>query len=228
MPEYFHVAPLSDLVQLQVAIDQEVGLRDAAGNPTPRQQMVHKPGQGLVPAFQAGAFNCVDLPGTHYPIIEGDDGTAAMQLNEVPVITDNLGKTLKAGKALPRLNQLVRAVSEGEYDKLPPGVMRVLDSRYFARFFVGQDADPNDPNNLLKIRRKLTVALADIDTPANLPAEVRATLLEVVAKLKPARAKACWQKLKDVITAENTAKDLQLQQDVLAKAAGISAPVSKT
>lgn len=204
---YYHVAPLTDLVQLQVAIDQEVSLRDAAGNPTPTQQMVNVPGRGLIPAFEIGAYNCVNMPGAHYPIVEGDDGTVAMMLSDVPVVSDNLGKTLKAGKALPKLKDLVRVLTEADHDKLPAGVMRKLDKVFVQRLLEVTEPDPEDAR---KTKRKLLATLADVDDPSKLPTELRTTLLDVVGKLKGPRAKVALQALKDDIA-----------QDAMAAAVGI-------
>lgn len=104
----YHVDTPARLALVQVALDQQHGLRDAMGLPTPREQLVHKPGMGLVPASVAlgPLHTCYDQPGTHWPVIEGDDGTTAIELPEIASVDDQLGKTIR-GVAIPPANQLV-------------------------------------------------------------------------------------------------------------------------
>lgn len=129
----YHVDTPARLALVQVALDQQHGLRDAMGLPTPREQMVHKPGIGLVPASAVGAVNCYDQPGQHWPVIEGDDGTAAIELPELASVDDQLGKTIR-GVAMPRANQLVaeealpaRVRAEVQRRKGPPAELPLGD-----------------------------------------------------------------------------------------------------
>lgn len=164
MADYYHVGSREKLELVQIALDQSLGLRDALGNPTPpeqRQQMVHVPGRGYVPAFSIGAYNCVDQPSAHYPIIEGDDGTAAMVVPlEVSKVVDVLGKTVR-GTAVPSPKDLVRVTGVKDHSKLPDGVMRVLDKKALA----GIDVDPasvDDPSALdVDTRLKLAALVGD-------------------------------------------------------------------
>lgn len=127
----YHVDTPTQLALVQVALDKEFGLRDAAGNPTPREQMVHRPGLGLVPASVAlgPAHGCYDQPGRHWPLIDGGDGTAALDIAEAPSIDAKLGRTV-GGVALPTVASLVQVTRPRENDRLPPGVRDKLDDAF--------------------------------------------------------------------------------------------------
>lgn len=106
----YHVDTRAKLELVQIALDQRHGLRDAIGLPTPREQMVYRPDFGLLPASVAlgPAHNCYDLPSTHWPLIEADDGMVALEIpDEIATVADALGKTV-SGVAIPRANQLAQ------------------------------------------------------------------------------------------------------------------------
>lgn len=132
----FHVDTPAQLVLVQVALDQAFGLRDGAGNPTPREQMVHKPGLGLVPASAVGAVTCYDQPGAHWPLIAGGDGTAVLEIAELASIDAKLGRG-----GLPAASALVQVTRPREHSRLPAGVRDKLDDAYVDQAFAGKPVD---------------------------------------------------------------------------------------
>jgi hypothetical protein len=93
MTRRFVIDTKERLEQISAALDRANGLRDKLGNPTPRPQRVHHPLLGWVTADQIGV-PCYDMPGRHWPLIEGLDGTAALELADIPWVNDHLGKTV--------------------------------------------------------------------------------------------------------------------------------------
>lgn len=130
----YHVDTPAQLVLVQVALDQSFGLRDGAGNPTPREQMVHKPGLGLVPASAVGAVTCYDQPGAHWPLIAGGDGTAVLEIAELASIDAKLGRG-----GLPAASALVQVTRPREHSRLPAGVRDKLDDAYIDSVLDGAD-----------------------------------------------------------------------------------------
>lgn len=135
----YHVDTPPKLVLVQVALDQSFGLRDAAGNPTPREQMVFRAGT-LAPASQVlgPLHGCYDLPGTHWPLLDGGDGTAALQIADAPLIDAKLGRTVN-GVALPRSADLVQVTRPRDNSLLPAGVRDKLDDAYVSGQLDGTD-----------------------------------------------------------------------------------------
>jgi hypothetical protein len=122
MSRYFVGSP-AELALLQVALDQQHGLRDAMGLPTPREQLVTTDGgRTFAPASEIGASTCYDQPGTHWPVIEGDDGTTAIELPEIATVDQCLGK-LVHGVSIPRADQLVSETT------LPPRLRAAVELR---------------------------------------------------------------------------------------------------
>lgn len=141
MSSRYHVDTPANLALVQVALDQAFGLRDPAGNPTPREQMVHKPGLGLVPASVAlgPLHGCYDQPGRHWPMVDGGDGTAALAIAELASIDAKLGRTV-SGVALPTAASLVQVTRPRDHSRLPVGVRDKLDDAYIDGRLNGTDA----------------------------------------------------------------------------------------
>lgn len=135
----YHVDTPARLVLVQVALDQSFGLRDIAGNPTPREQMVQR-GSAYGPASQVigPGHNCYDMPGTHWPLIDGGDGTAALQIADSPRIDAKLGLTVN-GTVLPRAADLVQVTRPRDNSLLPAGVRDKLDDAYVSSQLDGTD-----------------------------------------------------------------------------------------
>lgn len=123
----YHVDTPAKLALVQVALDQAFGLRNAAGNPTPRP--MYCPLRGAW-ANEMGS-PAYDLPGTNWPLIQGDDGTAALEIRQA---IDNridlkLGTTVN-GVAIPSAASLVQVTRARDNSLLPAGVRDKLDDAY--------------------------------------------------------------------------------------------------
>lgn len=119
----YYVNTPAQCALIGLSLDRLHSLRDAMGLPTPRPQMVHVPSRGLV--LNQGQWpQCHDQPGKHWPVIEGDDGTAAIMLpvDEIATVNAVLGTTV-SGVAIPRANQLIEEAA------LPARVKAELDRR---------------------------------------------------------------------------------------------------
>lgn len=158
----YHVDTPAQLVLVQVTLDKEFGLRDAAGNPTPREQLVTRNGgRTYVPASSVSAVTCYDQPGRHWPLIDGGDGTAALHIAELASIDAKLGRTV-SGVALPTVASLVQVTRPRGHSALPTGVRDKLDDAYVDRVFAGLAVD--NPGAIAEVTTELqgraTAALA--------------------------------------------------------------------
>lgn len=155
MTRRFHVDTRERLVAVQRALDTAFGLRDAGGNPTPREQMVVHPVLGTVPAsYVLGpAHSCYDAPGQHWPLVEGEDGSCAIEVAAGDPIDAKLGSTVR-GTAIPRGRDLVAVSRPLRHDLLPAGVCAKLDDDYVEARLSGTD--------LLGLSRDTPAARAEI------------------------------------------------------------------
>lgn len=131
----YHVDTPAKLAIVQVALDQSFGLRDIAGNPTPRPQFCPLLGKR---ADEMGSPGGYDLPGTNWPLIDGGDGTAALQIADAPTIDAKLGRTVN-GVALPTVASLVQVARPRDSSLLPAGVRDKVDDAYIASQLSGTD-----------------------------------------------------------------------------------------
>jgi len=164
----YHVDIPVKLALVQVALDQSFGLRDVAGNPTPRQRVIYKAG-AMGPALAMGSPQEIDLPGTNWPLIDGGDGTAALFIADAPTIDAKLGRTVN-GVALPRVADLVQVARPRDSSVLPPGVRDKVDDAWIDVQLDGTDINgqPRDtPAARAAVRAELqgqaTAALARKD-----------------------------------------------------------------
>lgn len=130
----YHVDTPAQLALVQVALDQSFGLRNAAGVATPIERMVYRPDVGLVPASRlfGPVHGHYDQPGTHWPILDGGDGTAALRVPDVadvPTIAGKLGRTV-SGVPVPAAGALVQVTRARDNALLPAGVRDKLDDAY--------------------------------------------------------------------------------------------------
>jgi hypothetical protein len=160
----FYVDSPAQLLLVQVALDQEFGLRDASGNPTPREQLVVHPWFGVVPAsvVLGPAHGCFDMPGRHWPLLEGGDGTAALQITEVPAIEAKLGRTLR-GVAVPPASSLVQVSRPRDHALLPVGVRDKLDDAWIDQQLDAGDTPAARSAILSELQGRGTAALARKD-----------------------------------------------------------------
>jgi hypothetical protein len=129
MTKRYHVAPAPQLEAIRVALDQANGLRDSAGNPTPRQCRIFKDGVDV--------SGTVHDPATHgFPVLTTDTiqpaivvgGQAALELPAVPEVDAHLGTTIH-GTALPPGAGLVTIGRPRDNNLLPPQITALLDVR---------------------------------------------------------------------------------------------------
>jgi hypothetical protein len=138
----YHVDTPAQLALVAIAIDQSLGLRNGAGAPTPREQLVYKAGVVAPASVHLGpAHQCYDRPGTKARLIDGGDGTAALEIGD-DVPASALGKTV-GGVPLPSAAALV-VVNRARDNALlgTGGVRDKLDDAYVDSVFA--DATLND------------------------------------------------------------------------------------
>lgn len=176
----YHVDTPAKLALVQVALDQSFGLRDVAGNPTPREQMVtFDGGSTFAPAsvaltqvphggmrLQPGQPHaCYTQPGVKWPLIDGGDGTAALQIPDTSdfapanaaAFNALLGTTV-SGVALPNAAGLVQVTRPRDSSLLPAGVRDKLDDAYVDSVLDGTDAS-GQPNDTAQARAAIRTEL---------------------------------------------------------------------
>lgn len=149
----YHVDTPAQLALVAIAIDQALGLRNAAGAPTPIEQLVtFDGGKTFAPASVALAslpygvrlkagqqHNCYTQPGTKARLIDGGDGTAALEIDADAAIDAQLGKTV-SGVPLPTVGALVQVTRARQNALLPAGVRDKLDDAYADQVYAANTA----------------------------------------------------------------------------------------
>lgn len=116
---------------IQVALDKHFGYRNAAGVATPRQRMVRK-GSVVAPALAFGCVTEIEQPGWKYPLIDGGDGNAAIELADVEPNVDALMGRTTQGVAMPAVASFVAVTRARNHSLLPNSVRDKLDDRWAA------------------------------------------------------------------------------------------------
>lgn len=126
MMRYYVDSP-ANVQLLQIEIDRGLGLRDAAGNPTPQEQIVVR-GDRRGPASQmlGPGHQCYDRPGAGTRVLLGADGSAALEL-----VTGE-----RIDRAIPTGTRSLLVVSRArDHAPLPAGVRDILDDEYVRGVF---------------------------------------------------------------------------------------------
>lgn len=161
-----------EIERYRLALDQANRLCDALGNPTPRPGMVFDEGVRLPDDHPACAIMARHQTLLDDAMVLGDDGTAAVALDEAERgIVEHLGKTI-GGTALPRARDLATAA------QLVGDVAAKVDDRLIEA--IGQDVTPDK-----------------LDARAQLSNEARLAVISVESEVGTARVKAALQRRKD-------------------------------